>query len=137
MRKWMAILVVCIGVILSSCESGKSTSEEMRVENLPKRKEAEVGGKMREPMREGDWVETEKEKDNWSGGWFWGNGSGGTHASSAGIAGIPSVDGFEPGGSVGIVEWSLYGGGSLPPVPVFIKWKVTGRRNFARCRLNG
>jgi hypothetical protein len=62
MRKWMAILVIGIGAVLSSCESGQSLPKEMGAESLPKRLEGGVGGKAREPMREGDWIETEKGK---------------------------------------------------------------------------
>lgn len=65
MRKRMAILVIGIGAVLSSRESGQSFSKEMGAESLPKRVGRRSGGKAREPMREGDWIETEKGKRQW------------------------------------------------------------------------
>ncbi|WP_460417603.1 hypothetical protein [Planifilum fimeticola] len=61
----MAILVIGMVAILSSCESGQSLSKEMGAESLPKRMEGEVGGNVREPVREGDWIVTEKGKRRW------------------------------------------------------------------------
>lgn len=65
MRKRMAILVIGIGAVLSSRESGQSFSKEMGAESLPKRLGGGTVGKARAPMREGDWIETEKGKRQW------------------------------------------------------------------------
>ncbi len=68
MRKRMAILVIGIGAVLSSRESGQSFSKEMGAESLPKRLEGGVGAKRGNRCARGIGSRRKKENDNGSEG---------------------------------------------------------------------
>lgn len=97
MRKRMAILVIGIGAVLSSRESGQSFSKEMGAESLPKRLEGGVGAKRGNRCARGIGSRRKKENDN---------GSEGLRGGGKRFRWVPcaqsrnrwnfSVDGFEP-----------------------------------------
>ncbi len=136
MRKRMAILVIGIGAVLSSRESGQSFSKEMGAESLPKRLEGGVGAKRGNRCARGIGSRRKKENDNGSEGLRGGgNVSGGSHAPKAGIDGISRWTGLSL--SAEVAEMEPARGRKFTSCACFIKWKVAGRRSFAGCRLNG
>ena len=136
MRKRMAILVIGIGAVLSSRESGQSFSKEMGAESFPKGWKAEWGQSAGTDARGGLDRDGKKENDNWSEDYVGGETFPvGPMRPKQESHGISSVDGFEP--FSGGCRNGACTGEEVYILRLFYKVEGGGRRSFAGCRLNG